>query len=74
MQANHSKCMEQQADFGHMWKKGTRKAQTSPVCTQPIQDTIRSWVRGKKAWFGGGERGETYFEVPARALLGEVSY
>ena len=32
-----------------------------------------SWVRGKRAWFGGGERGKTYFEVLARALLGEVS-
>ena len=33
---------------------------------------MRSWVRGKRAWFGVGERGKTYFEVPARALLGEV--
>ena len=64
---------EQQADFGHTWKRGTHKAQTSPACTQPIQDTVRSWVRGKKAWFGGGEREKTYFEVPTRALLGEVS-
>ena len=22
-------------------------------------------VRGKKAWFGGGEKGKTYSEVPA---------
>ena len=35
---------------------------------------MRSWVRGKRAWFGGGERGKTYFEVPTRALLGKVSY
>ena len=34
---------------------------------------MRSWVRGKKAWLGGGERGKTYFKVPARALLGEMS-
>ena len=34
---------------------------------------VRSWVRGKRAWFGGEEREKTYFEVPARALLGEVS-
>ena len=34
---------------------------------------MRSWVRGKRAWFSGGERGKTYFEVPTRALLGEVS-
>ena len=34
---------------------------------------MKSWVKGKRAWFGGGERGKTYFEVPARALLGEVS-
>ena len=55
-----------QADFGHIWKEGTRKAQTSPACTQPIQDTVRSWARGKKAWFGGGERGKSIL----RFLLG----
>ena len=49
------------------------KAQTLPAYTQPIQDTVRSWVRGKRAWFGGRERGNTYFEVPTRALLGEMS-
>ena len=49
------------------------KAQTSPACTQPIQDMVRSWVRAKRAWFGGGERGKAYFEIPSRALLGEVS-
>ena len=42
---------KQQADFGHTWKKGTCKAQTSPANT----DTVRSWVRGKRAWFDGGE-------------------
>ena len=42
--------------FGYTWKEGTRKAQTSPACTQPIQSTVRSWVRGKRAWFGGEER------------------
>ena len=50
----------------------TRKAQTSLACTQLIQDAVRSWVKGKRAWFGGGERGD--FEVPTRVLLGEVSY
>ena len=49
---------EQQADFGHTWKRGTRKTQTSPAFTQPIQDTMRSWVRGKRAWFGSGEKGK----------------
>ena len=33
---------------------------------------MRSWVRDKRAWFGGGESGKTYFEVPTRTLLGEV--
>ena len=61
---------KQQVDFGHTWKKGMRKAQTSPACTQSIQDTMRSWVKGNRAWFGGGERGKTYFEVFAWALLG----
>ena len=32
-----------------------------------------SWIRGKRAGFGSGERGKTYFEVPTWALLGEVS-
>ena len=50
--------------FGHTWKEGTRKAQVSPAYTQPIQDTMRSWVRGKRAWFGGGER-----EIPILRFL-----
>ena len=25
--------------------------------TQGTQGTVKSWVRGKRAWFGGGERG-----------------
>ena len=49
------------------------KAQTLLVCTQPIQEVVRSWVRGKRAWSSGGE-GKTYFEVPAQALLREMSY
>ena len=49
---------EPQTDFGHIWKKGTRKAQASPACTQPIQDAVRSWVRCKRVWFGGRERGK----------------
>ena len=49
---------EQQVDFGHTWKRGTRKAQTPLAYTQPIQDMVRSWVRGKGVWFGGGERGK----------------
>ena len=57
---------KQRADFGHTWKRGTRKAQTSPTYTQPIQDIVRSWVRGKRTWFGGGERGKPIL----RFLLG----
>ena len=49
---------EQQADFGHIGKGGTRKAETSPTCTPPIWDMVRSWVRGKRAWFGGRDRGK----------------
>ena len=49
---------KQQTDFGHIWKEGTRKAQTSPAYTQPIQDAVKSWVRGKRAWFSGGEKGK----------------
>ena len=43
----------------------------TPACTQPIQDVVRSWIRGKRAWFGGGGEGKTYFTVPARAFLGK---
>ena len=57
----------------YIWKRGTRKAQTSPAYTQPIHDMVRSWVRGKRVWFGGGERGKIYFEVPTLVLLREVS-
>ena len=49
---------EQQTDFGCTWKWSTRKAQTSLACTQSIQEVVRSWVRGKRAWSGGGERGK----------------
>ena len=52
---------ERHADFGHKWKEGTHKVQTLPAYTQPIQGIVRSWVRGKRAWFGGGEREKTYF-------------
>ena len=34
---------------------------------------MRSWVKGKKAWLGGGEKGKTYSKVPTQDLLGEVS-
>ena len=34
---------------------------------------MRSWVRGKRALFGGGERGKTYSEISTQVLLGEVS-
>ena len=44
--------------FWTYMEEGTCKAQTSPACTQPIQETVRSWVKGKRAWFGGGERGK----------------
>ena len=30
----------------------------SPACTQPIQEVVRLWVRSKKAWSSGGERGK----------------
>ena len=58
MVKNGRQMHKQQADFGHTWKKGTRKAYTLPACTQLIKDIVRSWVRDKRAWFGGGERGK----------------
>ena len=61
---------KQQADFGHTQKWSTRKAQTSPACTQPIQEVgwlwvrgKRAWSRGKRAWSSGGEMGKTYSGV-----------
>ena len=62
---------EQQTDFGHIWKEGTRKAQTSPACTQPIQDAVRSWVRGKRTWFGGGVRGKPILRFLPGLFLGK---
>ena len=35
-----------------------RKAQILPTYTQPIQEIVRSWVKGKRAWSSGGERGK----------------
>ena len=65
---------EQQVDFEHIWKKGTRNAQTSLACTQLIQDTVKSWVRGKRAWFGGREKGKPIWRFLPRPFWGEVSY
>ena len=48
----------QQADFGHIWKEGTRKAQAPPACIQPIQEMVRSGVRDSKGmvwWWGEGK-------------------
>ena len=73
VQVNHGKCMSSRQILDIRGRKGTHKAQTLPACTQPIQDTVRSWARGKRAWFGDGERGKTYFKIPTWALLGEVS-
>ena len=64
---------EQQTDFGYTWKGSTRKAQTSPAYTQPIQEMVRSWVRGKKAWFGGGERGKPILGFLFRLFWGKRS-
>jgi len=33
----------------------------------------KGWVRGKRAWSSGRERGKTYSRVPAQALLGKMS-
>ena len=33
----------------------------------------KGWVRDKRAWSGGRERGKTYSGVPAQALLGKMS-
>ena len=34
---------------------------------------VKSGVRRKRAWSGSKERGKTYSEIPAQALLGEIS-
>ena len=50
-----------------------RHAQGPDLTSLYPANTRHGEVRGKRAWFGGGERGKTYSEVPAWALLGEVS-
>ena len=52
----------QQASFGHTQKSSTRKVQTSPANTEGG----RSWVRGKKVWFSGKERGKPILEFLLR--------
>ena len=58
---NHDRRMSSRQIFGHIWKGDTRKAQAPPTYTQLIQDVMRLWVKGKRAWFRGGERGKIYF-------------
>ena len=47
------------------------KAQTSPAYTQPIQEVVRSWVRGKRAWSGGGEMGKPIMGFLLRLFWGK---
>ena len=56
---------------GYIWKRGTRKAQTSPAYTQPIHDMVRSWVRGKRVWSSGGERGKPILGFLLRLFWGK---
>ena len=62
---------EQQADFRYTWKWSTRKAQTSPACTQPIQEVVKSWVRGKRAWSSGREKGKPILRFLLRLFWGK---
>ena len=64
----HGKCMNSRQDSD----TNTRKAQAPPACTQPIQDMVRSWVRGKRAWFGGRERGRLILRFLPRLFRGYV--
>ena len=67
--ANHNKHMSSRQILDiHEREARTRRRPHQPLLSQ----YKTKWVRGKRAWFGGGERGKTYFEVPTRALLGEV--
>ena len=48
----------QQANFGHIWKEGTCKAQAPPTYTQPIQGMVKSGVRDSEGmvwWWGEGK-------------------
>ena len=49
------------------------KAQTSPACIPPIQEVVRSWVRGKRAWSGGGEREKPILGFLLRLFGGKYS-
>ena len=48
----------------------THRAKAPPTCTQPIQGW---WAMGQgydRVWSSGGEKGETYFGIPAQISLG----
>ena len=64
---------EQQTDFGHIWKEGTRKAQAPPAYTQPIQSMVRSRVRNSEGmvwWWGEGKN--LFLRFRFRLFLGGV--
>ena len=64
---------EQRAGLGHTLKWSTCKAQTSPLCTQLIQEVVGYGleVREGMVWRWGEEK--IYSGIPAQALLGKMS-
>ena len=58
---------EWRVSFGHTQKWSTRKAQTPPANT----GSGGSWVRGKRAWSGGGERGKLILGFLFRLFWGK---
>ena len=48
-----------------------RKAHARPRSHQPIHSTMRSWVRGKSAWFSGGERERPILRFLSRLFWGK---
>ena len=46
----------QQASFGHTQKLSTRKGQTSPACTQPIQEVVGHGSEVKRYGLAKGRR------------------
>ena len=64
---------KQRTSFWMYSEWSTHKAQTSPACTQPIQEVVghRLEIRDGMVWRRGN--GKAYSGVPAKVLLGEMS-
>ena len=49
VQANHGRRISNRQTLDIHGREARARPKTSPACTLPIQGTVRSWVRGKRA-------------------------